>query len=96
MTRVLFVLFVFAFMLFVGCGLDTIEHVATDAGVDAPGSGSGSDEMNAVEPSPQDGHLEILVVGASLLVVLAPASAGATRRRRQELKDEVAGKPHFS
>jgi hypothetical protein len=71
--------------LFVACGLDSIEHHGVDASVDAPtdGMGSGSN-MAALEPSPRDGNLELVVVAASLVVVLGPASASRRRRRRPE------------
>ena len=78
--------------MFAGCGLDTIEHTGTDAAVDAPpdGAGSGSDAM-ALEPSPRDGNLELVVIGASVLVVLGPASA--MRRRRRVPKDDIDSPP---
>ena len=84
----------FAFLLvllFAGCG-DLIEHHQIDASIDMP-SGSGA-RMGELEPSPQDGKLELVVIGASLIVVLGPA--GAVARRRRALKDEITDAPPFS
>jgi hypothetical protein len=47
---------------------------------DAAAKGSGSQTAFLMEPNPQDIHLELVVVSASLIVILAPL----TRRRRRD------------
>jgi hypothetical protein len=65
------------------CSDDTQEHLITDGPPkDAPsdGPGSGSDEMAALEPSPHDRNLELVVIASSLVVAVGPV-VGSRRRR---------------
>lgn len=76
-------------LLFTGCK-EVINHEDPDADIDATGSGGGM--AAALEPSPRDGSLEIVVITTSLVVALVPI--GAARRRRRVVKDTIT--PHFS
>jgi hypothetical protein len=58
---------------------ETMPDAAPDAAVDAAGSGSVATFM---EPSPRDFKLELVVLGASLVVAVAPIR-GVRRRRRK-------------
>lgn len=76
------------------CLHETIEHgVPPDAAVDAE-AGSGSAAADYMDPSPRDMDLEVVVLGASLLVVVGPIRD--VRRRRRTLRESIATKPHFS
>jgi len=80
-------------LLFAGCGLQVIEHHATDASVDAPIDGAGSGSAMAVnEPSPRDGNLEVMVIVSCVVVVLGPANA----LRRRRTADDTSDPPPFS
>ena len=73
---------------------ERIEHQTPDASPDAPPDSSGSGAMaSSMEPSPRDFNLELVVLGASLIVAVGPIRD--VRRRRRALRDSVAGKPQF-
>lgn len=73
-----------ACVFFVACDGDNSSRITDAAPIDAPadatGSGSGSDDMAALEPSPKDRNLDLVVVASSLLVVVGPV-VGSRRRR---------------
>lgn len=62
------------------CSGSDERHLADGREVDAPGAGSGSDAMAALDPHPHDNKLELLVAGLSVVVVLGPIH-GARKRR---------------
>ena len=64
-----------------------VDAKKIDAPVDAPpdGAGSGSN-VAAMEPSPHDYGLELVVVVASMVVVVGPVS----RRRREHDDNDAA------
>jgi hypothetical protein len=79
------------------CGLESIEHSLPDGGADAAvdgGTGSGSAARDLMEPSPRDFDLEVVVLGASLVVAIVPIPE--LRRRRRALRESDAIKPHFT
>jgi hypothetical protein len=77
-------------VMFAGCGgFDSIEHNGPDAGVDA-GTGSGSDMAMTIEPSPQDGNLDVIVIGASIIVAVLPVGLLRRRRRIDEVDSDDA------
>ena len=81
-------------MLFVGC-METINHVQSDGAIDATPDAAGSGAMAAgMTASPRDGSLELVVIGASIVVAALPL--GAIRRRRRELEEIIDAEPQFS
>jgi hypothetical protein len=68
-----------------------VPHDPDDGGVD---SGNGSAMAGPMDPSPRDFDLELVVLGASLVVAIVPVPEG--RRRRRALQDAIETKPHFS
>ena len=60
---------------------DRIQHEPPDAPPD--GVGSGSAAIAPLEPSPRDGNLELVVIGTSMIVAVAPV-LGLRRRRRDD------------
>jgi hypothetical protein len=72
----LFLIVIAAVAAAVACGPGGRD--SSDASVDAPrDAGSGSEAM-AIEASPQDGHLDLMVVGLGMVIV---APVGLRRRR---------------
>jgi hypothetical protein len=97
MRKQLAVLFVLGTAGAACLSIDTIDHqvppdAAEDAGVDS-GSGSGSAMAGEMDPSPRDFDLELVVLGASLVVAIIPVPE---IRRRRALNDAIETKPHFS
>ena len=91
--------FIFALLLVIlttvaACYLDTVDHESSNTGIDGgvdSGMGSGSAMSGTLDPSPRDSDLELVVLGASLFIVVAPI--GEMRRRRRNAAET---KPHFS
>ena len=82
MVRASIILFVVTAAGIVACGTEGHQALDAQARVDPrvdTGSGSGSDEM-AMEPSPHDRNLELVVVASSLIVAVGPV-IGSRRRR---------------
>ena len=67
------------------CDPDDTECQDPDGKDDGLGSGSGSGSAAAtiMEPSPQDNHLELVVAGASMVIVFAPIRGSRRRRAAQ-------------
>jgi hypothetical protein len=82
MIRASIVAFVFGCTCVVACGgIEIVPSPDGHTGQSADlGSGSGSDDM-AMEPSPHDRNLELVVVASSLIVAVGPV-VGSRRRRR--------------
>jgi hypothetical protein len=86
MVRASLVVFIVTGACIVACGTEHERIPDAQVQIDAPGvelgsgSGSGSDEM-AMEPSPHDRNLELVVVASSLIVAVGPV-IGSRRRRR--------------
>jgi hypothetical protein len=67
-----------------------VDAKKADAPVDVPvdGAGSGSN-MAAMEPSPHDYGLELVVVVASMVVVVGPVRSSRRRREHDDDGDDA-------
>jgi len=63
---------------------DRIHHETPDAPID----GNGSASIAPLDPSPRDGNLELVVIGTSMIVAVAPVLAFRRRRRDDDALDD--------